>query len=514
MTTHPLVNHMRAIARIIGHRALRLWRTFRSLRPLIQGAIVLAVIVAFFVIGTALAGAKKEQTPPAVRSVTLQTLSALAGAQASSTVLGSVRSVTEAELLAQAGGTVTSVTVSIGQSVGAGSVIAELENSAQRAAVLQAEGAYDAAVASRASVSPLDSKTAAFNKYRDAFTVLDTTLQNSVDTFFGAQTPAGPNLLINPADSNPTTLSRARAELGRTMHAWSEKLSSATTRDPETYLAEAEADAYAFQTFLESLAVAANKNDSRATTTQLASLASARASVSATLASLANAKVAYRSGSTSSTASVDAGVKSALGNLRYAQSNLEKTVVRAPIAGTVNFLPIRVGEYVTPLSHVATVAQNGALEVVAFVSEDTRTALTIGTKVTVNTSDGIITSIAPALDPVTKQIEIHVAVTSGSTLVNGQSVHIGLPEGVVPEVATTSETTTGIRLLPLTSVKLSAGSRILFMVQDGRLVAIPVEIADVRGDRLEVITNLPDDARIVTDARGLSAGQAVNIISQ
>jgi hypothetical protein len=38
-----------------------------------------------------------------------------------------------------------------------------------------------------------------------------------------------------------------------------------------------------------------------------------------------------------------------------------------------------------------------------------------------------------------------------------------------------------------------------------------VTIGDVRGDRLEVMTDLPDDARIVTDARGLSEGQAVNV---
>lgn len=511
MASHPIVRHLRAIARIIGTRIARVWRSYRSLRPLFQIVFGIVVAVVLIALLMALAGGKKETAAPALRSVTLESLASLAGAQASSTVLGSVRSVTEAEILAQAGGTVQSVNAVVGRSVPAGFVIAELENAAQRAAVLQAEGAYDAALASRASVSPVDSATAARNAYRNAFASLDTTLENSIDTFFGAQTPTGPNLLINSGSGD--TLSRERADIDRTMNVWSDGLATADQRDPAVLLSEAEETAHTIQAFTEKLAEAANRTDSRATPEQLAALASARASLSATVSTLAGASATYRSGSTSSTASVDAGVKSALGNLRLAQSNLEKTVVRAPIAGTVNFLPIRVGDFVTQLSHVATVAQNGALEAVAFVSEESRAGLSIGTKVTVDESEGVITSIAPALDPLTKQIEIHVAVNAGSTLVNGQAVHIGLPESAVPAASSTTTTASGIRLLPLTAVKLSAGARILFMVNDGRLVSVPVEIGDVRGDRLEVMTDLPDDARIVTDARGLSEGQAINVVA-
>ena len=59
------------------------------------------------------------------------------------------------------------------------------------------------------------------------------------------------------------------------------------------------------------------------------------------------------------------------------------------------------------------------------------------------------------------------------------------------------------------------GYRIVFSVgEDGRLVAHHVEIGEVRGDRLEILSPLPLDLRIVTDARGLSEGELVNVAAE
>ena len=67
-------------------------------------------------------------------------------------------------------------------------------------------------------------------------------------------------------------------------------------------------------------------------------------------------------------------------------------------------------------------------------------------------------------------------------------------------------------MLPLTSLKLTPNARVVFSLgEDGRLIAHPVEIGDVHGSRIEITTPLPGDLRIVTDARGLSEGQKVNV---
>jgi RND family efflux transporter MFP subunit len=535
------LSRVRAFFGSFGARTGRGWRWYRSQRRWKQ--IVIAAIAAVVVIGgIALARGKSGSTDTdQQRTVTLSSVASLSGGGTDTSVIGTVRSITEADLLAQTGGTVKGVYTSIGKTVPAGAIIAELDNSSEAAAVLQAEGAYDAAVAARditsqqsgnAQTSLAEAATSARTTYRSSYTTLDTTLQSNVDTFFGGPTAYGPQLLIAPGNLPYDQLSRERQALDTKMQAWQQSLSSADSRDPLVLLDQATGVAQAISDFLVELARAANVNDSHATATQLAALASARSTVDAQLASLSAARDTYNAKKTSASvagsansqsgtqlASANASVKSALGALRGAQANLEKTRIRATIGGTVNFLSIHVGDYVTAFTHVATVAQNGALEIVAYVSEDQRDALTVGQKVSVEGGfDGVVTTIAPALDPNTKQIEVHIAVDGSSKLVNGQSVRITVPsENPLASAETASSTASSTPastsvLLPLSAVKLLPESRAVFTVgSDGRLVAHSVTIGDVVGDRILVTSGVTPDMVIVTDARGLAEGQKVSV---
>ncbi len=502
----PVMSHLRAVVRILARRVHALWRRFRRLSPRMQiltTALVILLVIVFFAV---VRNTESTASVSANRTVTLESIGALGGAHGSSTVLGTVRSITEAEVLAETSGTVRSVHTRIGAEVPSGFIIAELENASERAAVLQAEGAYDAAVAAQSATSLTDVRTTAENVYRDAFSDFENVLENGVDLFFGGPTVYGPDLLINPGSVDGIYLSQERASIDRAMDQWRKELSSISERDPAVFLTEAETLARTIESFGNTLAEAAYKSNSRATTEQLAAFASARSTISGILASLTNARTLYRSGATTSTASTEAGVKSALGTLRLAQATLEKTLIRAPIGGTINFLPMRVGMYVTGLSHVATVAQNGALEVTAFVSEDERDLLAVDMQVSLGEgATGTVTSIAPALDPVTKRIEVRITANAESGITNGQSVRVGIP-------SSTLETVTGTFLLPLTSVKLRASDRVVFSVDEqSRLVAHAVTLGEVRGDRVEVQTDLSPLLRIVTDARGLAEGETVSV---
>jgi len=489
-----------------------LWKRFRSMRPRYQwiiGGLLLILIIAAVVLGS---GKPASTSSSYERTVTLATVASLSGGGSGGNVIGTVRSVTEAKLLAQNGGTVRRVNTQVGSSVGAGSVLAELENASERAAVLQAEGAYDATVAAN-TVTTVDVTTDIRSTYASNFSAIDSAIEIHIDTFFGEPTATGPDFVINSSGSDAVYLSETRRDISDFMAAWRKNLATADSRPPESLLREMESNLSTLTTFITRLASAASGRDSGATAAQMTSLATARATISGIatdIASLRNSFEAQQTTSAAPTAS-EASVKQALGSLRLAQAALEKTVVRAPIAGTVNFLPIRVGDYVTSFMHVATVAQNGALEIVAFVSEDERAALEVGGKVTIdNATPGVITSIAPALDPITKQIEMHVAVegtTETDTLVNGQSVRIS-----IPTVVLAADTQSGTLLLPLSAVKLYADSRVVFTVDaEGRLVAQPVVIGEVRGDRIEILSGLTSETRIVTDARGLAAGEKVKI---
>lgn len=513
MDFSTVLSRVRAFFTRVPSRSKALWKRYRSL-PRWQQALIalllLALIVGAFVL---FSSGNKEEEGAQGRFVTLATVGELSGTGGSVDLIGSVRSVTEANILAKNGGTVTSVSTRLGGTVPAGFVIAQLENAAERAAVLQAEGAYDAAVAARNAQSLPDTQESARDAYRSAFTTLDTTLENDVDTFFGDRTPYGPDLLIYPSASEAQRLSRERDRIDGLIRSYETNLATASGRSPQALLDEAEFVARQVQTFLNQLANAANETNARASADQLAALASARVDVNGVLSSITASRSGLRSGTVSATASADASVKQALGSLRAAQAALERTVVRAPIGGTVNFLPIRVGDYVTPLQHVATVAQNGALEIVAYVSEDNLDLLVAGGRVIVEDQyEGVITSVSPALDPSTKQIEVRVAVTGANELVNGQSVHIALPDLLTEETAEAPE---GPVLLPLAAVKLRAGDRIVYTLgEDNRLVAQPVTVGEVRGDRIEITSPIASDLRIVADARGLSEGEEVQVASE
>ncbi|HRH24311.1 MAG TPA: HlyD family efflux transporter periplasmic adaptor subunit, partial [Candidatus Paceibacterota bacterium] len=419
-----ILSALRGAFRRVIRAITPLWVRFRAL-PRWAQALIVAVIIGLLFFISSLLGSAPAEVSNAGRAVTLRSVAELSGAATGESVVGSVRARSEAEIRAEAAGTVRRVNTTIGASVPAGFIIAELENDAQAAAVLQAEGAYDAAVASRASVSPVDVQTSARNAYRSTFETLDAALENQVDTVFGEITPYGPKLLINPIGTDASVLPRERHRIDGLMDAERTTLASAATTDSEALLAGIERTARQVATFIDTLVETANATGSGASATQITALTGARAAVNGALTSITAARASLRSGATSSTASVDAGVKSALGTLRLAQASLEKTRLRAPIAGTINFLPIRIGDYVGNLDHVATVAQNGALEIVSFVSEDARAGLEVGAKAVVEgTYPGTITSISPALDPVNKQIEVHVSVDGTTGLVNGQSVRL------------------------------------------------------------------------------------------
>lgn len=507
-----VTSFVRRLSLSASSRSKRLWKQFRMLKKGYQ-AIIVVLLIALIGGGiTLLRAGGSEKNLDQSKTVTVATVGSLSGNESSVNIIGTVRSITEANVLAQAGGTVQRVHTSINAKVPAGFIILELDNASESATVLQAQGVYEGAIAARniSGAQTGEAKTSALTTYRAVFTSLDGSLKNQVDSFFGVNTAVGPQLLISPGQV--PNLPARRAKITAFMDTWRANLAQADSQDPGILLSQASTNVQTVSSFLVDLAVAANKPESLATATQLANLAAARATVDGLLASLSVARDSYNAKKTAgddtgATASAQAQVKQALGALRGAQANLEKKLVRAPISGTINFLPSRVGDYVTPLMHVATVAQNGALEIVAYVGESERDNLAAGMKVRVEEKyDGIITTVAPALDPVTKQIEVHVAVNTGSELVNGQSVRIGLPGAVV---ATTSANV-GPVLLPLASVKLQADKRIVFSVDaEGRLIAHDVTIGTVRGDKIEILSPLSSDLQIVIDARGLAEGEKV-----
>ncbi len=104
------------------------------------------VVIAVRILPTA---TKTDEGEVQTKQVVVATVADLSNNTQPVPLVGSVTSVNEAIVRAESSGRLTRVYKKLGDYVSAGSVIGEFENSLERAAVLQAQGAYESAKAGR-----------------------------------------------------------------------------------------------------------------------------------------------------------------------------------------------------------------------------------------------------------------------------------------------------------------------------------------------------------------------------
>lgn len=446
--------------------------------------------------------------------------------------VGTVRAVNEAAIQAEVGGRVTSVRVEAGDTVAAGQILASLENASEQAAVLQAEGNYEAALAaaSQADVSVTSAEntlTAAQNSaistYRTAYNTTNGVVINTIDQFFSVPQSTTPGVRIDAKTSgNVSLLNSSRVKLQDILPAWNKAtLSLNTNSNLISELNNVKADVNLVIAMLDVLIDVTSRADTSATldgsavTSYTTSLTTARASLNTTLANIDTAITGLRSaeedlsraeinGTNAVVSSANAQVKQALGSLRSAQANLAKTIFRSPISGVVNSININVGDYVSAMTQIAEVANNDALEITVFVSEKEVVNLEVGEEVELSNGEtGTITNIAPAIDSTTLKIPVKVAVES-TDILNNDTISVRLSG------KSNNTNVNSTLLIPLTAVKFQATDGVMFTVgEDNKLIANPVTLGSVRGSFVEITSGIDAETKFVIDARGLSAGQAV-----
>jgi multidrug efflux pump subunit AcrA (membrane-fusion protein) len=473
---------------------------------------------------------------PVVENVSKKTLVevatplSLSGSQ-STEIIGSVSARTQADLQSEVGGRITSVNVSLGQTVAAGQVIATFENAAARASVLQAEGAYDAAKVSaaqsdigvrEAEASLADAVRAVAIASNSAYGTTFGVLNNTIDQYFSGPNTAYPGVRVSTGET--TLIRNERITLQDTLEQWYEQQNASvpnSTLYANLSFAKGEVERVLKLNDIILQALSAERGDSTldqsvlesqkagltASRVQLIAAKNSLESASSNLKSaeegLSRSKLASSGGNTSL---ADAQLKQALGSLRAAQANLAKSIVRTPIAGQVNSLSVKTGDFVGAFSPVAKIANNQGLEITAFIGLAEIELLNIGSELLVeNAGTGTVTNISPALDPATGKIEIRIAV-SGDKLKNGDSVRVFLNQNTV-------DTKKAIQL-PLSAVKFDGSQGYVFQVVDEKLSVTNIELGAIRGDRVDVVSGIEESSEIVVDARGLAAGAEVTVVTK
>lgn len=497
-------------------------------------SVVLAIIllVAFF--GYKFITASKEAPIEAQASLPQVSVLSVAelGAAASFDTIGKVEAVSEANLQTESGGRITSVSVKIGDTVGAGAVLATIENSAQRAQLVQAQGSYEAALAAsaqsgvgvgEAATALTSAKNNAVNTYRSAYSTVNGVIYSNVDSFFGNPNGAVPGLKIDGAGQTQF-LNTERVAFQTTLPQWQQRSAAINTNaDLQSELAYAKAQTERTIAMVDTFINVFNQGGSVGgyTETELqtlsanfttlkASLIGTRSALDSALSSIASAEDAVKraqlaaSGGTVSAS--DAQVKIALGSLQAAQSNYQKTIIRTPIQGVVNALYLNTGDFVAPGQPAGIVANNNGLQIKTFVNEADSASLNEGDVVTIEGgASGVITAKAEALDPTNGKVAIVVGVNPDSGLTNGATVKVTFAQ-------LSKKTDIDKILVPLSAVKItSTGTSVFTIGENNTLVAVLVTQGSLFGENVEITSGLTRETRIVTDARGLKEGQNVTI---
>ena len=160
-------------------------------------------------------------------------------------------------------------------------------------------------------------------------------------------------------------------------------------------------------------------------------------------------------------------------------------------------------------SPVLTVANNGALEVVAYVTQLDVRDIAIGTKVSLDGAEGVITRIAPALDPATKKIEVRIGISKNAELVNGQSVIVNFTRNA-PKTAASKNT---LLTIPIAALKVGADSMTVFTVSSSStLVSHIVTIGSLLGDRVEIREGLTLDMELERTRAACATARSLRFI--
>lgn len=524
-----------------------------------QKIILLAAVVVLFVVvvSSLPKGAVEETAKPDTRAVALINVGEASTETTPLEVTGGVRSESEARLRTETQGEVVGVYATVGQYVGAGTVIAELRNTSERAAVEQAQAALEAAKANLAkgtggarseelavleisrtnAQDSLDSATvAAENTLLSAYSTVDDVISGSADALFSNPESVNPTFNLATSESEIVTRLRQNRIAIQSILKRESTLSKNIKGidDVFTEIKNTEDEVRFIQDFLNDLFTVVNNAIPTPSVSETAiagyktSVGAARTSISGTLTSLTNARTSLNNskaaleiaeknleiGKTGAQSedvtALTAAVKQAEAGLSVARANLSRTLIVTPISGTLNTLNLRTGDFANVFELAAIVANNNALEIETYVTDEDKDEIRVGSKAVIaGRYQGVVTSIASGLDPATKKIEVHVGVTdAGAKLTNGSSVRVQIERNDFRVPTEELERIT----IPISALKVETDRVLVFTVdEENKLVAHEVITGLVLGNSVVIEDGLSPDMNIVKDARGLREGESVNV---
>ena len=216
---------------------------------------------------------------------------------------------------------------------------------------------------------------------------------------------------------------------------------------------------------------------------------------------------------------VKAGIAVAQAMLQSAQVALENTVIRAPFDGTVLTKNADVGEVVAPLaggafskSAVVTIADLRSLQVEADVAESNLEAISPGQPVEIvldaypdQRYPGYVAKIVPTADRAKATVQVKVAFRSYDSRVLPEmsaKVHF------LPRPSRVAVDTQPVLVVPGTAVVERNGRDVVFVVEGGRAVEVPVVVGRQLGSSVAIREGLRPGVQVVDSVSASLRGGA------
>jgi RND family efflux transporter MFP subunit len=210
-------------------------------------------------------------------------------------------------------------------------------------------------------------------------------------------------------------------------------------------------------------------------------------------------------------AAAEAELAGAVARVAGAREQLQKSVVRAPISGVVSTRSAHDGDVIAPGAPLMTIIDPSRMQLVASVPSDAVGTLRPGAAVEFRLAayeeerfTGRITRISPAVDPLTRQVQIYVAVPNRPRR---------LVAGLFAEGRVTTATREAL-VAPADAVEVSGESASVLRLRDGRAERVPVKIGlrDEQHGRIEIRAGISQHDTLLTGAaQAIAPGARVEI---
>lgn len=194
---------------------------------------------------------------------------------------------------------------------------------------------------------------------------------------------------------------------------------------------------------------------------------------------------------------LEAELRAAEAALAQAESERNKSQVRAPIDGIVNAVPVENGQALQPGANVAEIIALDPMLAVVEIAERQLGGVNVGDSATVKlvtgqTAEGMVRFIAPTASQQTRTYRVDVAIANP---------HLAIPDGVTCEVMLRLAPAEAVRV-PRSALTFSGAGQLGVRTVDagGKVAFVPVAIVEDGLNQLW-LAGVPDGAKVIVQGQ-------------